>query len=174
MRRSVLFRALIVPCLWPVCAQAQLQSLKFDRPTNADFFTATRPAGMATLRTKQEWSVFARQHWRPSGQGDTVPPPQLDFKRFMAVALWHPGYSGCQDYRDWVDSVLAAPDTIRVYVSIPPNGPCQALVNSFDMICLAKDHRPVAITEDMSRRSLKMLDTSPPPKLRSGSRGWCG
>ena len=173
MHRSFLVGALAVTCIWPTAGQAQLQSLRFDRPSHAEFFKATPPAGVATLRTRQEWSAFVRQHWRPNQAGDTVPEPRLDFNRFMAFALWHPDYSGCRDYRDWVDSVLATPDTIHVYVSIPPNGPCQRLANSFDLICLAKDPRPLTMVEDKSQRMKAFYGTSP-AKLHAGSRGWCG
>jgi hypothetical protein len=173
MQRFIVSGVLGAACLWSTRGEAQARLLKFDRPRHAEYFEAVEPAGIATLRSVEEWSAFVRRHWRIPEDVPRASPPLLDFRRFMAVALWHPGYSGCRDFRDWVDSVRGEPDTIRVFGSIPPSGPCQALVNSFDIICLTRDPRPVAVTEDRSRRREEVL-LARPPKPRSGSRGWCG
>lgn len=92
MRRSILVGFVAVTWLWPTQGVAQLRRLRFDRPSHTEFFRARQPDGMATLRTAQEWAAFTRRYWQ-APDGDSVLPPRLDFKRFMAVALWRLGPS---------------------------------------------------------------------------------
>jgi hypothetical protein len=141
VRLTLLIVAGLVACSGPQTVAPGRQHIAFVRPSPNPLWTGPEP-GTAVLRTSAEWEEFARRHRREGSTGDAS-VPAIDFKRFMVVALWRPGVSGCVPVRNWVDSVTGDRDSIRVFASPPPAGSCQALQNAFDAVCLPQDDRKV-------------------------------
>ncbi|MGB3542270.1 hypothetical protein [Rubrivirga sp.] len=134
--------ALSVLLFLPACSLLGLDdAVPFADVPNAEMLRLPEP-GTSVFNDAASWEAFWYDHTTVSdGEGNPVPPPEIDFSSKTAVAVFlGGGPSGCTNYLRLVRSVSLGDDATVVRVEQPRTveRTCDMLINPIQVVAFEK------------------------------------
>jgi hypothetical protein len=101
--------------------------------------------GAAVVRSRESWERLWRGFDRVGSDGTRLirpPVPEVDFDRYMLIAVSHGGTDECGDTR-YIRSIVETDQTLDVVVGPDEGGVCPAYVAPIDVVRWPRTAKPV-------------------------------
>jgi len=131
----------------------EAKAAPFDLVPNFEHFQVTEP-DIRTYRTQAEWLALWETAWTLSDDQGRTPPPEVDFGRFMVIAVFYgSGYSGCSPRVELVEKleetcpIACGSNSLRMTLRPLPDdlGGCREAVTPLTMIMLEQSDLPLLV-----------------------------